>query len=96
MTTPMERNFTACVIAIFLATLAFCSGIYVGRTSVPNSEYELTLINQDSISLKAADTVYKIRIEDIQLTDKLQMPTEFEISQIRNKLFSVIKKATTP
>jgi hypothetical protein len=32
--------------------------------------------------------------ETFKLTDKLQMPTEFEISQLRNKLFHLIKKAT--
>lgn len=32
--------------------------------------------------------------ETFKLTDKLQMPTEFEISQLRDKLFHLIKKAT--
>jgi hypothetical protein len=32
--------------------------------------------------------------EAFKITDKLQMPTEFEISQLRNKLFHLIKKAT--
>jgi hypothetical protein len=32
--------------------------------------------------------------ESFNLMDKLQMPTEFEIAQLRNKLHSLIKKAT--
>jgi len=49
----------------------------------------------NALLISKAPEMLKMLKETFQLTDKIQMPTEFEIAQIRNKLFNLIKEATT-
>lgn len=50
-------------------------------------EYDALLIS------KAPDLLEAVK-ETFNLMDKLQMPSEFEISKLRNKLFKLIKEST--
>ena len=57
----------------------------------------ITNAEQDEANAKLiayAPEMLEMLQETFKLTDKRQMPTEFEISQLRNKLFRTIKKAT--
>ena len=60
-------------------------------TSKVNNEEES---NSNMVLGSCAPEMLEMLEETFLLTDKLQMPTEFEISQLRNKLFNLIKKAT--
>jgi len=59
---------------------------------MPSTKYKEEIANAKLIS--CAPEMLEMLEETFKLTDKLQMPTEFEISQLRDKLFHLIKKAT--
>lgn len=64
--------------------------------SYVRGEYEHTDECKANAKLIAsAPEMLEMLEETFNLMDKLQMPTEFEIAQLRNKLFKLIKKATT-
>ena len=48
----------------------------------------------NALLISKAPEMFEMLKETFNLTDKLQMPTEFEISMLRNKLHKLLKEAT--
>lgn len=71
----------------------FCSSVRI--CNIGDLNREITLEDKANAKLiSCAPEMLEMLEETFKLTDKLQMPTEFEISQLRDKLFHLIKKAT--
>lgn len=61
---------------------------------MPTLNESLKNWNANALLISKAPEMFEMLEETFNLTDKLQMPTEFEISILRNKLYKILKEAT--
>ena len=62
------KTYKLIILTICGITLVFCAGIFTGVQSVKKYEYNINLINQDSVEINTPDTVYKVHSDSIRVT----------------------------